>query len=132
MQANNPNAPKSVRWKRMASRRKALKTDSLPNMIPHQLFYPVIIATWIGAFLLMSPLLSAWDQQHDTFVGSLLILLGLVILCLVGSALLFVPIAIFDLCFPSSTRLTLAETYAKALVTMLKFVRGIVFWMEYR
>src|SRR5690242_1997880 len=105
MQANNRNAPKSVRWRRAASRRKALKTASKPDRIPHQLFYPIFVAIWIGVLFIVGSIVLAWEKQYSVYILGSVTCLSVFIISFGLCALLIVPAAIFDRYFPTSTRL---------------------------
>ncbi len=108
--------------------------ESKPDRIPHQLFYPLIVALWIGVAVVLGRYWPTTDNLYDvTGVGleSYRLSAGMVfILMLLGwvsvSLLVYVPAAIFDKLFPTSTRLTMTQTYGKSLKLVGKFIGKIV------
>jgi len=108
--------------------------ESKPDRIPHQLFYPLVVALWIGVAVVLGRYWPSSDNLSDVTgvaLESYRLSIGtLFILMLLGwvsvSLLVYVPAAIFDKLFPTSTRLTMTQTYGKSLKSVGKFVGKIV------
>ncbi len=110
--------------------------EEKPDRIPHQLFYSLILALWIGVFAAVS--YELYGILHIPFVGNLTLnargtftvndlvasIMG-VVLSYATVYLIYIPTAIFDKLFPTSTHLSMTQTYRKALKLARQFIRKI-------
>ena len=94
-----------------------------PDAIPHQVFYPVIAALWVGVALVLLPRLPVLQADYPTLERAVSATL-FVLACLATTLLVYLPAAVFDRLIPGSARLSMTQTYTRALKISINFVSG--------
>jgi hypothetical protein len=106
------------------------------DRIPHQLFYPLMVALWISVLVIIYHPLSQivriplvgnlyLDAHGGLSVNSLVTTVLSLLLSYLAGYMIYIPAAIFDRLFPTTTNLTMTQTYRKALKLAVRYIRKI-------